>query len=253
MFLLVISSYKGGRAYFAYFFPQLLGSMVYVWRALRGCHHRGTLLAVGIFIKMGAYPFHLWNIYLIQQLSWSIGLVLLTLQKMGPSIVIIMWGSGSWVLISIVAFLPSYILLFINTFKKCFIVSTIIFPLYFLCLSGSYLYYWFLYFFVFRVIYYIVFKTSHLNYKKISLLLMFILVGIPPLGTFLFKLVFLWVVRGSTLIYIFILSYIFFSVMAIKFIIFLFFIQKSHWMMSGGHSWALRWGGTILVNRLVFI
>lgn len=93
-FLAVISFIAGNRGeevegVIKYYIIQILGScfnLIRVLMVINGMWYSvsGTILLVGIFIKLGAFPFHFWVAPVVKNLPWASCGVILILQKIVP-------------------------------------------------------------------------------------------------------------------------------------------------------------------------
>lgn len=75
-----------------YFLIQGISSRIFLLRFSINLENLKTisylLLIISIFIKLGIFPFHFWIISVIEGMEWNISLILITIQKVIPLIII---------------------------------------------------------------------------------------------------------------------------------------------------------------------
>lgn len=82
-----------------YFFIQGLGSAIFIGIFYLGGEETSIIIPVIIMYKMGGAPFYFWFPSVCERVSWGVCLVLITIQKVIPLILLRMvTGSLVWVL-----------------------------------------------------------------------------------------------------------------------------------------------------------
>lgn len=75
-----------------YFLVQAWGSIILIWslvvRASLGGLYFQVILRLALFLKLGVVPFHLWFLRVIKVLDWNLFVLLSTLQKVLPIVIV---------------------------------------------------------------------------------------------------------------------------------------------------------------------
>nr|QVT15614.1 NADH dehydrogenase subunit 2 [Simocephalus sibiricus] len=95
-FLMMIKSKSSSEAAIKYFLTQTLASILFILSLLGNLLDYQTLfclvsLMVAMSIKLGGAPFHSWLLSIASSCSWSMLMILLTIQKINP--LMVMWIS----------------------------------------------------------------------------------------------------------------------------------------------------------------
>lgn len=94
--LLNIKNKLTSEASIKYFLTQTLASILFILGLLINLTNSGVIwtlfLFLGLSIKLGAAPFHSWLLTVAESCSWVLLLILLTIQKINP--LLIVWFSG---------------------------------------------------------------------------------------------------------------------------------------------------------------
>lgn len=90
-----------------YFITQTLASIILIIAILRNSNYTHIIILVSLLLKIGAAPLHQWLISLREGLSWDTILILITIQKLPPLVILITyktWNQLNLILIAVIVF-----------------------------------------------------------------------------------------------------------------------------------------------------
>jgi formate hydrogenlyase subunit 3/multisubunit Na+/H+ antiporter MnhD subunit len=187
------------KAITCYFVFQIYGSFVFIYGFIR--RNLILLAFLGLGIKFGLFPFHMWQPYVFGFSSWKVCLIIAGPQKAFLILLCLFLNiklvNLITVLISLTIIITNFYLIFIYDLKKIFAFLSIRRATWLLCLIGwsieSNLWFLFLYNIQLIIIFimFLLYETHKLEIKKhLNLLILIFIVsysGLPPFIGFFMK------------------------------------------------------------------
>lgn len=216
--------FRGGsivvEGLFKYFLVQAGGSGVFALSFLLP-DSLGTisLFILGLFMKLGVFPFHGWIPMVMSSLTWAGCLLLVTVQKVGPLFVVCIRDfltSGFLLIFSVFSVLVGGIIGYNQSYIRSLIAYSSIrhtgwLIISFVCSFRVFIIYLFVYFFLLRILFSL-FSSLHLRkviYRGVGFkfwgvlsLLILRLSGIPPFSMFYLKMGVVYYIISSLYFYV---------------------------------------------------